>query len=373
MPGWITCLDESMSIWFNKWSCPGYVFCPRKPNPFGNKYHTIACGLSGILFAVEMVEGKDRPSELPSDPRTQKTTNLLLRLCKQLFGTGKIVILDSGFCVLKALIALRKKGVFAGALIKKRRYWPKYVPGDMIDDYFKEKEVGSTDSLKGTLEDVPYDIFCMKEPDYVMKIMSTYGGLFEKDGQKTSKRSFRIGNEDHNVEFKYKIPFSNHFDYRGVVDNHNGLRHMKPSIEQIWKTRRWAVRVFSFLLAVSEVNTYLAFKFFVWNKEEKMDFMTFRSKLAWSLIRNTYLQSQQSPQNKESKRKRKVNEHKYTTAPPHAKKYHRGKWELSAKQRFQQHRCGVKGCTQRTRKYCKCAIGDWLCESHYCEHILSAP
>ena len=41
---WVSCLDESMSIWNNKWSCPGWVFCPRKPHPFGNEYHTICCG-----------------------------------------------------------------------------------------------------------------------------------------------------------------------------------------------------------------------------------------------------------------------------------------------------------------------------------------
>ena len=174
IPGWINCLDESMSIWSNKWTCPGYVFCPRKPHPFGNEYHTICCGICGILFGVEMVEGKDQPSELPSDHKSEKTSNLLLCLCKKLFGTGKVVILDSGFCVLTGLIALRKVGVFAGALIKKRRYWPKHVPGDMIDEYFKDKDVGEVDSLKGILDNVHYDIFCMKEPDYVMKIMSTY-------------------------------------------------------------------------------------------------------------------------------------------------------------------------------------------------------
>ena len=184
-----------MSVWHNKWTCPGYVFCPQKPHPFGNEYHTICCGLSGLLFAVEMVEGKDRPSELESDPRTKKTTNLLLRLCKKLFGTGKVVILDSGFCVLQALIELRKVGVFAGALIKKRRFWPKHVPGDMIDDHFKDKDVGLVDSLKGKIDNVPYDIYCMKEPDYVMKIMSTYGGLYEKDGQKTLERKFKVGGE----------------------------------------------------------------------------------------------------------------------------------------------------------------------------------
>ena len=30
-PSWIVCLDESMSLWTNMFTCPGFVFCPRKP------------------------------------------------------------------------------------------------------------------------------------------------------------------------------------------------------------------------------------------------------------------------------------------------------------------------------------------------------
>ena len=66
-PSWISCLDESMSSWLNRWTCPGWVFCPRKPHPFGNEYHTICCGESGIMFQIEMVEGKDRPTELQQE------------------------------------------------------------------------------------------------------------------------------------------------------------------------------------------------------------------------------------------------------------------------------------------------------------------
>ena len=68
VPGWINCLDESMSIWTNRWTCPGWVFCPRKPHPFGNEYHTICCCMCGVLYRVEMVEGKDRPDEKPVYP-----------------------------------------------------------------------------------------------------------------------------------------------------------------------------------------------------------------------------------------------------------------------------------------------------------------
>ena len=37
--GWAVCLDESMSIWHSRWTCPGWVFCPRKPHDKGNEYH----------------------------------------------------------------------------------------------------------------------------------------------------------------------------------------------------------------------------------------------------------------------------------------------------------------------------------------------
>ena len=93
-------------------------------------------------FSIDIVEGNTRPKELPSDPRTKKTTNLLLRLCKSLYISGKVVILESGFCVLEGLIELRKVGVFAGAIIKKRLYWPKHIKRDMIDTHFQDKEVG---------------------------------------------------------------------------------------------------------------------------------------------------------------------------------------------------------------------------------------
>ena len=88
------------------------------------------------------------------------------------------------------------------------------------------------DSLHGKLDNVPYDIFCMKEPDYVMKIMATYGGLTVKEGQKESFRKFVKDGEPEEVRFQYNIPFSNHFDFRHVVDDHNNLRHQLPSIEE---------------------------------------------------------------------------------------------------------------------------------------------
>ena len=54
-------------------------------------------------------------------------------MLKSCFNSGRYVVLDSGFCILKAIVALYEKGLYAGALIKKHRFWPSLVPGDAME------------------------------------------------------------------------------------------------------------------------------------------------------------------------------------------------------------------------------------------------
>ena len=153
-PGWVLCLDESMSPWTNKYTFPGHMCVPREPRPLGNEYHSTYCCISGFMYAVELVEGKDRPRQKLTEKFTDITksgitTSLLLDLCESIFHFCMIVILDSGFCVLVTIVKLKKRGVFASALIKKRRYWSKHVNGDQINSHFDDKDIGDADSLPG--------------------------------------------------------------------------------------------------------------------------------------------------------------------------------------------------------------------------------
>ena len=107
----------------------------------------------------------------------------LLHLTKPVWGTGKLVVLDSDFCVLQGLVELKKKGVYAQP-DQKRRYWLKHVPGDDIIAHFTEKKVGETDAIHGELDGIPFYLYGMKEPDYVMQIMAIYRTLEEKGQEK---------------------------------------------------------------------------------------------------------------------------------------------------------------------------------------------
>ena len=140
------------------------------------------------MWGIDLVEGKDRPNELGKKEGDEKgpTIGLLLRMLAPIFNLGFMVILDSGFCILEAIIELCKKGVFASALIKKQRYWPKYIHGEEIKQHFDGKEIGATDSWAGKMDDVPFHVFSMKESDYVMSLMSTYG-TNERCGQEVRR------------------------------------------------------------------------------------------------------------------------------------------------------------------------------------------
>lgn len=130
---WIVCLYESMSIWTNMWTYPGFVFCPRKPWDTGKKHHAVAGGLTSIIFYLEMVEGKAKDlgqngiRSWPNGIRATGKTGLLLRTTRPIWNTGRVVMLDSGFCVLSGTVELAKRGLHGGALIKKRRCWPKWI------------------------------------------------------------------------------------------------------------------------------------------------------------------------------------------------------------------------------------------------------
>ncbi len=138
-----------------------------------------------ILWLAELVEGNDCPKKAHGEwafpceferANISKTTALMLCMTKPIHGKGKVVAMDSGFCVAAGIIKMHKREVFGQALIKKRgRYWPKYVPGDEIDNYFAGKELGETMSYEQEVDGIKFLVHYTRDDRYVTKMMSLHG------------------------------------------------------------------------------------------------------------------------------------------------------------------------------------------------------
>ena len=84
------------------------------------------------------------------------------------------------------------------------------------------------------------------------------------------------------VTFKYPEVIHNHFMFRYAVDDHNGKQHSPISLKVVWARKRWAYRVFAFLLSFTEVNCFLAELLFMDRKSGSMT--EFQKQLVYELI-----------------------------------------------------------------------------------------
>ena len=89
-----------------------------------------------VWYENSQREGKPKEKEKDKYHEYGNNGSLLLRLFTLLFMTGRVVILDSGCCMLLAVLALNKMGVFPATVIKKSRYWPRYMKVEEIKAHF---------------------------------------------------------------------------------------------------------------------------------------------------------------------------------------------------------------------------------------------
>jgi hypothetical protein len=112
LPAWVSCVDESMSPWtFDE---PAPVGCSYQENQPHLAMNTIPSAVDYPLSCGELFWWKkDSPREItyPQDA-FGKTIGVLLRMFAPIAGRGMVIVLDSGFCVLRGLIELKKIGVF---------------------------------------------------------------------------------------------------------------------------------------------------------------------------------------------------------------------------------------------------------------------
>jgi len=372
-PSWINCLDQSMSTWPNS-SCPGFIYFPQNHNPnSGNLYHSIADGDQDkpILWRIKLQEGKDRPKDnnnmpqFPSDFEQQTTTSaLMLEITKPIHHTGKVIIMNSRFCVTAGILALHDVGVFGQALIKKYgNFWPQHVPGQQIDDYMRDKPLGYAATLKQIVEGKEFMIHCQNDDqDTTTKIMSTHG-IIQPDDQHIKNR-FIDGDWK---SFRYVEPLSRHNQSKHWVNGFNKQRRDPVCLEDVWTTSWWPIRQFTFLCSIAEVN---AINSRARARKENADpLLAFRRKLAMDMMEN------QTGANMPSLPVLAVHVNERAVAVAHEKKTrptHTGVWDhakgtwKATKTPYVRLKCAV--CKIDTRMYCACNPAVPLCERCYYNH-----
>ena len=198
-----------------------------------------------------------------------------------------------------------------------------------------------------------------------MSLMSTYGTL-ERKG-KENNRQYRKENGDWaTVSFQYPEVVYNHYQYRDAVDAHNSSRMDPIALEETWKTVRWPLRVFQFLLAVTEVNVRLA-KQNLFGEEERSQ-QNFRKHFAYALINNRFLLQDKTRKERKTKRKTSDNHHKLVALPPY--KIFRGARLIKSNTRSLQRKCSCG--MRRVNTYCRCTPGVLFCTSCFVKHVSDA-
>lgn len=202
----------------------------------------------------------------------------------------------------------------------------------------------------------------MKEPDYIMSLMSTYGTT-ERFGENKIRRVKKDGAFS-TVTFKYPKIVHNHFKYRHMVDDHNARRQSPISLEESWATQRWPNRVFAFVLGVSEVNAMYAESYFSRTKQPSM--LDFRKQLAKELINNDYDNVGNKNSSKRSARKREAHSHELLSLPKKTK--FDGARVVESVSDYPQFKC--KSCNKRVRTYCRCSPGAIRCSTCHLRHVV---
>ena len=90
----------------------------RKPEGVGAEMKALACGETGNIMKLDMMEGREANRRKDFSQVYGEGTAVTLQLTKEYYGTGRVVHADSAFSSVKTLLALRERGLFFMGMIK---------------------------------------------------------------------------------------------------------------------------------------------------------------------------------------------------------------------------------------------------------------
>ena len=162
---------------------------------------------------------------------------------------------------------------------------------------------------------------------------------------------------------------SRHNKAKHWVDDVNNRRHDPIGLEEVWATKWWPNRQFTFLMLVTEVNAIQSRA-----RARKLPAesqMEFRRKLAMKMLENKVNETGESPMSPMRRRKRALDEvedpHQCMTRPLNT-----GKWDFKQNRWSQTKSLYSKmaciECGQLCRTYCACNKSKTMCLPCWGDH-----
>ena len=90
----------------------------RKLEGVGAEMKSLACGETGILLKLDIMEGKEANQRKDYAQLYGEGTAVTLRLTQEYYGTGRVVHADSAFSSVKTLLALQDRGLHFMGMVK---------------------------------------------------------------------------------------------------------------------------------------------------------------------------------------------------------------------------------------------------------------
>ena len=304
IPGCHLTVDECMSAWkgsdgeYVAEGMPNKTKIARKPEGVGAEMKALACGETGIILKLDIMEGREANRRKDFSQEYGEGTAVTLRLTKEYYGTGRVVHADSAFSSVKTLLALRERGLFFMGMIKTAH---KEFPLAFLKSWANGDEEGGKPSrgnycLLQTQSEHGLPFYALGWADRKVKtIISNVGSTNPGSISKRLRHKKElVGGVWETTRYYKEIQrpsmVEEFYSCFGIIDVHDHLRQGSLAMEREWYTHKWWHRVFTTILGICLIDSYLAYKFdmeAVHNSPD--DLKTYLGKLAYQLIHNTFL------------------------------------------------------------------------------------
>jgi hypothetical protein len=214
------------------------------------------------------------------------------------------------------------------------------------------------------MEGKSFKVHCHKEDGYVQKIMSTHGPTVE-----TEKEAWRQDKDHQWGKFQLTELSANHNNFKHWVDDVNNQRHAPIDLEDIWATKWWPHRQFTFIYSVAEVNSNNSIARA--NNTPAMHQVVFRNLLSEQMMFNKLTDSggvRTSPIRAMKRSRLSMDEgHELET-----KSHMTASWDRTKKQwkKLLQKYLKQK-CATCPRENCTCDKGVPMCNTCYAKHLVN--